>query len=287
MRHLLCVLVLSFCCVCGCVLATTGGEATGVGGASLQTRDEGPHSEDAEEETLETCGAEGKGTGKPCKQKSPLESSQERSLIGNQSDDHSRSTPDPNSEIPSHGTTSTPTGSSSGSPGDQGGSLVENRENPSPLKGQKKEEDDEGSRGVEEQVSRGQGAVEGGRGHSDSKPPTVSPGNSENPNGTDNEQTPGNEQRSQINNGTQGTSAAQGNTNAQEATVTQPSSSSDTSSSSVTENTGGTTSESDDTGSQNESTNITDVTGNTTTTTTTTLPPELTNNKKGDADSSS
>ncbi|ORC83683.1 uncharacterized protein TM35_000601140, partial [Trypanosoma theileri] len=94
--------------------------------------------------------------------------------------------------------------------------------------------------------------VDRGRGHSDSEPPTVSPGNSENPNGTDNEQTPGNEQSIQRGNGTQGTSDAQGNTQPQEATITQPYSPSDTSSSSVTENTGETSSESDASGSQNE-----------------------------------
>ncbi|ORC83455.1 uncharacterized protein TM35_000691020, partial [Trypanosoma theileri] len=56
MRHVLYVLVLSFCCVCGCVGADAEGETDGVGGATvLQIRESGTHSEDGEGAPTEDC----------------------------------------------------------------------------------------------------------------------------------------------------------------------------------------------------------------------------------------
>ncbi|ORC83807.1 uncharacterized protein TM35_000561050, partial [Trypanosoma theileri] len=105
MRHLLCVLVLSFCCVCGCVLATAGGEAAGVGGAAVQTRDGVPHSEDAESETLQQCDAEGEATEKPCRQKPTEELSPEPKIVKQQDPDPKRDSPDTTLEIKGNGTT--------------------------------------------------------------------------------------------------------------------------------------------------------------------------------------
>ncbi|ORC83159.1 uncharacterized protein TM35_000761040 [Trypanosoma theileri] len=292
MRHLLCVLVLSFCCVCGCVLATAGGEADRVGDA-LKTRDDVPHSEDAESEIHQQCDAEGEATEKRCTQKPTEELPLERKIVNQQGPDLKRDSPDTTLEIKGNGTThtlnSSPQSQSQPQP-----------DSPKPAEGVPCSTN---SAGNTDPNCRAQTTAE----LSSPSPSERSPEGEQDPPGagakdiTDKEGAAGAssapaakpDPSAPESDGEVSVSKGQpeSNSNSADGNGTTENSSSNNSDTGSTSNSDAAKNDNGTSPAGSESTSNPSAAGSgdttTTTTTTTTLPPELTNNKKGDADSSS
>ncbi|ORC82249.1 uncharacterized protein TM35_000951140 [Trypanosoma theileri] len=263
LRRVLCILTIALCCVCSVVVAAEEADEQ-LGGVALQTTASGNENPDEgrEAERLKNTVNEGdceapSGEGrekKPCEGPPTPVPSLAKTQKGEEA---TKGRTDTHTSQPQ--TTSAP-----------GVSVVS-------TEGQSTQQGRPGDASEQEENQQGNE-----RSHQKpiSGPETVKPGTTQVPSSRDQE--------------TSAEHAQGSNTQPHEDRDTQPSSSSvNQSSNSETENASADSSSplKEVTPSGSESTNNTDVIGNTdtttTTTTTTTLPPELTNNKKGDADSSS
>ncbi|ORC83846.1 uncharacterized protein TM35_000551150, partial [Trypanosoma theileri] len=292
MRHVLCVLVLSFCCVCGCVGADAEGETDGVGGDTvLQIRESGTHSEDREGAATEDCDGQ-EPVKESCKHNTktlgPNNERKERQDTDDSRVAHTRT------EENGHGTTHSLEGSPQSqsqpqphSPESAQGVLCSTNsagntdpncrvqttaESSSPSPSERRPEGEQEPSGAGAKGITNKEGADGASQASGAKPDTSAP-ESDGEVSVSKGQPESNSNSADGNGTTETSSPNSSNTGS-------------TSNSDTANNDNGTSPDGSESTSNPTTAGNTDTT-TTTTTTTTTLPPELTNSKKGDADSSS